>query len=335
MPTEFRFPAEWEPHHATWLTWPHNIETWPHNLAAAQSEFEALVRTIAEVETVHILVDEKVDATLRLQFRNHPNVELIPIVTNDSWIRDYGPTFVKETSTQKVFGINWVYNCWGEKYPPFDRDANAASRMLSHIEIPVINSKIVLEGGAIETNGDRTCLTTTSCLLNPNRNPHFSKSELADEIANELLSELQNRIGCEQIILIDPVPIDGDDTDGHIDQVARFVSRDQIVVSPSQWERVETAVDSYAKVGGQVFTLHRLPDPGELKLFGVTLPTSYANFYFANGIVIVPQFGVPNDDAAIAMLKELIPDRTIIGLASRNLASGLGSFHCLTQQQPA
>lgn len=324
---DFVFPAEWERHEATWLTWPHNAETWPNNLAAAQAEFEAFVRTIAETESVRLLTHENVKADLESRFASHPKIELIPLPTNDSWIRDYGPTFVKERASREVVGINWIYNCWGEKYPPFDLDAKVAERILRHVGVQRVDSQLILEGGAIETNGEGVCISTRSCLFNSNRNGHYSNEEI--------LNELTDKTGCQAIILVDPNPIEGDDTDGHIDQVARFLDGRRLVVSSSQIERVQLALErtEFDSVGGiETFSL---PDPGVIKLFDVVLPASYANFYFANETVIVPQFHVPADEIALKMLSDLLPDRNVIGLPSVNLSAGLGSFHCLSQQQPA
>lgn len=324
---DFVFPAEWEHHEATWLTWPHNAETWPNNLAAAQAEFETFVRTIAETEFVRLLTHEGVQADLESRFAGHPKIELIPIPTNDSWIRDYGPTFVWEKASQKVVGINWIYNCWGEKYPPFDLDVKVAERILRHAGVKRVDSQLILEGGAIEINGEGVCISTRSCLFHSNRNARFSNEEILDE--------LTDKTGCQTIILVDPKPIDGDDTDGHIDQVARFLDRRKLVVSSSQMESVRLALDQSEFDSSCEIEAFSLPDPGVIKLFNVVLPASYANFYFANETVIVPQFHVPADEIALEMLSDLLPDRNVIGLPSVNLSAGLGSFHCLSQQQPA
>lgn len=327
MSNDLIFPAEWELHESTWLTWPHNPDTWPNNLSAAQSEFETFVRTIAETETVRLLSNEDLRTDLESRFAGHSRIELVFIPTNDSWIRDYGPTFVKHKASQQVVGVNWIYNCWGEKYPPFDFDVKVAERILIHAGLERIDSKIVLEGGAIETNGAGVCMSTRSCLFNSNRNSNISD--------DEILKELSDKSGCASIVLVDPKGIEGDDTDGHIDQVARFVSRRQLVVSGSQLESVNLALEAaQCDVRQEVETIE-IPEPGVIKLFGSVLPASYANFYFANGIVIVPQFGVANDGRALKVMTDLLPDRDVIGLDSLNLTAGLGSFHCLSQQQPA
>jgi len=330
MSNDLIFPAEWECHEATWLTWPHNSDTWPHNLAAAQSEFETFVRTIAETETVRLLSDDAIRPDLESRFKGHSKIELIRIPTNDSWIRDYGPTFVKDQSSQKLVGINWIYNCWGEKYPPFDFDVKAAERILIHAGLEQLPSEIILEGGAIETNGLGVCLSTRSCLFNSNRRNSSHRANVSDD---EILNELSIKTGCKSIILVDPEPIEGDDTDGHIDQIARFVSPRILVVSISQMECVKRALEATG-LGQEIETIE-IPEPGVIQLFDFVLPASYANFYFANGIVIVPQFGVPNDEIALKILADLLPERDVIGLPSRNLSVGLGSFHCLSQQQPA
>ncbi|MEC9093533.1 MAG: agmatine deiminase family protein [Planctomycetota bacterium] len=314
----FRFPAEWSPHAGTWLTWPHNQNTWPHNLSEAQSEFETFVRTIADVEPVNLLATGELGKSLTLQFSSHPQISVFDIVTNDSWIRDYGPTYVK-AETGSIWGIDWIYNGWGEKYPPFDSDQEAAKRILASSSIPSFQSSLVLEGGSIESNGESACLTTRQSVQA--RNPKRSTPEIK--------KELHQTLGLEDIYVLECAAIQGDDTDGHVDQVARFISPHQIVVSQRQAALVK------AQLKKTDFQVIELPDPAEVKMFGTSLPCSYTNFYFANSTVIVPQFGDPQDDWVVGLLRELLPSRVVQGLPSRNLSVGLGSFHCLAQQQPA
>lgn len=314
-----RFPAEWETHAATWLTYPHNRDTWPSNLRQAQLEFEAFARTVSEVENVNILATGDLAQHLRRRFRSDLRISIYEIPSNDSWIRDYGPTFIKSTSDSIVRGIDWVFNGWGEKYPPYDSDQKAAARILDAIEIERIRSSLILEGGSIESNGQSICLTTRLCQTV--RNPSLAIEQIKQELSAQL--------GLKHVLFLDSEIINGDDTDGHIDQVARFVSANQVVVSARQWEHVKPGlVDCELE-------LIRLPDPGPVKVFDDVLPTSYTNFYIANEIVVVPEFGDPTDEPVQRQLKELFPGHQVIGLPSRNLSVGLGSFHCLSQQQPA
>lgn len=316
---EFRFPAEWEPHAATWLTWPHNGETWPRNLKSAQAEFETFARTLAEVEDVRILATGELATELKQRFQQQPRIQIVNVPTNDSWIRDYGPTFVKSHVDGQVAGIDWIYNGWGEKYPPFDEDQRAARLILEASQIPRIESSLILEGGSIDSNGRSLVLTTRLC--QERRNPDWTDEQISNE--------LSLRLGIDQIVMLDCVEIDGDDTDGHVDQVVRFVAENRVVVPLRQWDAVRPALEPLG------LEMIPLPDPEETRRFGNVLPASYANFYLASELVVVPAFGAPEDAAAIAVLSALFPDRRVIGLPSANLTVGLGSFHCLSQQQPA
>lgn len=314
----FRFPSEWSPHAATWLTWPHNRKTWPHNLAEAQSEFEAFVRKLADVEAVNLLATGELGKSLTDKFASQSWIRVCEIATNDSWIRDYGPTFVKN-DTGSIWGIDWTYNGWGERYMPFDADQKAANLILASGSIRSFRSSLVLEGGSIESNGESACLTTRHCV--ETRNPQLSRAEIE--------KELKRTLGLDTLYFLEYSEIEGDDTDGHIDQVARFVSNHQVVVSQRQ---VNSVASGLAESN---FEIIELPDPAEVKMFDSVLPCSYTNFYFANGTVIVPQFGDPQDEIAMGILRDLLPNLEVTGLPSRNLSVGLGSFHCLAQQQPA
>ena len=312
------FPAEWLPHEATWMTWPENVETWPNNLAEAQAEFENLVRAIAETEPVYLIASDKWLPLLQKKFASASPVRLIEIPTNDSWIRDYGPTMVKSREKAATHGVAWSYDGWGKKYPPFDLDQAAAAAILESLGLPCLRSPLVLEGGAIETNG-QTLLTTLGCVAK--RNPGWSLEQIE--------RELRYRIGIRDVLFVDVDEIAGDDTDGHIDQAARFINEETLLISARQWETFPT--DELANR----FNLLELCDPlEEVRLFGSILPASYTNFYFANEVVLVPQFGDRHDPTALRSIAEHCPDREVIGLPSRHLSAGLGSFHCLTQQQP-
>lgn len=328
------WPPEWAPHDATWLTWPINRSTWPNNLDAAHAEFRRFVGILSDVEQVFLIgsPDPSLDKLLRI-----PRVELVSILTNDCWIRDYGPTFVVCSGNPdskkfpdshslrptgrppELVAIDWIYDGWGQKYPPFDFDQCVAKSIAEFLGIETHSSKLILEGGSIDGNGKRTAITTRCCLTK--RNPGWSWNRIENEICRLL--------GLNRLIGLDPAPVPGDDTDGHVDQVARFVGQDHLVVSARQKNAVEPSLRDCG------FDVTVLPDPGESVRYDTLIPGSYTNFYIANGILIVPQFQVPQDRTALRILRELFPKRDIIGLPSIELSVGLGSFHCLSQQQPS
>ena len=326
-----RWPAEWEPHAGTWLTWPSNPDTWPTNLFEAQREFAELVELISKAERVFLVCGTNGIDTANRLIGHLKRVEIVEWENNDAWMRDYGPTFVKRNG--KLFGVDWSYDAWGGKYPPFDLDAGIATKIARRLSIDAHQLDVVVEGGAIEGNGAGILMTTKSCLLNSNRNGR--------ESADRLDSLFRQNLGARDIWWLSGGDIAGDDTDGHIDQIARFVDEKKIVIASEQdradpnYATLQAAKRELKELAGSDFDIVDLPMPRNPVAFnGVRLPASYANFYFMNEVVIVPQFGDPNDEWAISILKELIPGE-IIGLPSRNLVVGLGSFHCLTQQQPA
>ena len=336
----YRWPAEWEPHASTWLSWPKNPATWPGKFEPVPAEFAEFVRTLAKFEAVNILAGgSAVMRQARVLVGNVQNVTLHDIETNDAWCRDHGPTFLsfdKGQSQGEAALIDWEYNAWGGKYPPFDKD-NEVPRKIAELQSRrCFRTGIILEGGAIDGNGLGTVMTTKSCLLNPNRNPQLSQSDLERYLSDYL--------GARKTLWLTGGEIAGDDTDGHIDQIARFVGPRTIVVSLSD----DPADDNYAPThlnwnelsqmadqDGQPLALVPLPLPAAKYVDGQRLPCGYCNFVFANGGVIVPQFEDPADFQAIKVLQELMPDRRVVGSPSLHLIWGLGSFHCLSQQEPA
>ena len=332
---QFRMPAEWEPQSAIWTSWPHNVETWPQNLAAAQSEWCAMVRAIARGQSVYALVLPKEMEVACSRFGDDANIYLVPIETNDAWARDYAPTFVKDQTTGQLVAIDWYYNAWGEKYPPFDSDQLVAKKVADFLLARHFAGGLCGEGGAIEISQSGILLTTESCLLNPNRNPGLLKSDV------ERL--LKDRLGCHRVVWLpgdaERCPaLDGDDTDGHIDQLARFVDNDTIVHA---WvDATDPRRDALAKNIDALTT--QLPDinlvplmlPPPIQLDQRDIPASYCNFLVTNDFVIVPQFEAREDQLAVKTLEKLCSGREVVPLASRHLSIGLGSFHCLTQQQP-
>ncbi len=329
-------PAEWERQAAIWFSWPHNLETWPHNLAAAQNEFVELVTMIAPTQPVFVMAagDELQAAEERLG--SISNMTLVSIPTNDAWARDYCPTFVIDSNNQLV-AINWHYNAWGGKYPPFDEDQKVAKRVADYLGIQCISPGFCFEGGAIEVNDDAVLLCTRSCAFDPNRNPNVSLAQV------EKL--LRDHLGVRALIWLSGDAIEGDDTDGHIDQLARFTDRQTIVYawsddpgdlqSPGLTQNLDDLKSELNAVELGHYRLIPLPIPGPIEYCERRIPASFCNFLITNELVLVPQFGVPEDLKAIDILKPLFPTRRVIGSPSKNLSVGLGSFHCLSQQQPA
>jgi agmatine deiminase len=336
----YRMPAEWAPHEATWLSWPHNRDTWPDELDRVKDIWAQMAAAISPAEKVYLLVDdaaEKKEASewLVRSGARMENVELIEIPTVDVWMRDYGPTFVTRAEREAPLAFNdWIFNGWGNKYESYADDDGVAKALAKLLNLPVFAHDVVLEGGSIEVNGAGTCLTTEQCLLNPNRNPHLSRSDI------EVF--LKDNLGVENILWLGD-GIVGDDTDGHIDDIARFVDARTVLCAVEDdpgdenyaplrenYERLQGARDQ----SGARLTIVPLPMPGKVAYRGTRLPASYANFYIANEAVLVPTYDHANDRRALGVLGELFPGRRIVPLPSTEVVIGLGAMHCVTQQQP-
>lgn len=332
----YRMPAEWEPHAATWLSWPHNRDTWPGQFEPVPEVWAELVRLLSVVESVHILAgSEAVMAEARRLVGHLPNVELHDIATNDAWMRDHGPTFLVGPAQATPALVHWGYNAWGGKYPPFNKDQQVPRRIAELLGFRRFEPGIILEGGAIDVNGAGSVLTTEQCLLNPNRNTGLSREAVELYLADYCAAPHVIWLGGGIV---------GDDTDGHIDELARFVSQRTVVAAVEEdprdpnygplrdnLSRLRTARDEK----GRSLEIVTMPMPRPVYFGEHRLPASYMNFYIANGLVVVPQFGDPADELARHTLAELFPDRHILGLRAVELAWGLGAFHCITQQQPA
>jgi agmatine deiminase len=262
-------------------------------------------------------------------------VGLHRIPTDDAWIRDHGPTFVIGGAPPALAAVSWGYNAWGGKYPPWDQDAQVASRVAFSLGVPRIEGGMILEGGSIETDGEGTLLTTESCLLHPNRNPTLSRAEIEER--------LRAALGVERILWLGD-GIVGDDTDGHVDDLTRFVAPGVVVTVVEEdpadenhsaladnLRRLETMEDAR----GRRLTVVTLPMPAPVVWEGHRLPASYANFYVANAAVLLPVFGDPQDRKAGEVLARLFPGRSVVPIPARDLVWGLGACHCLTQQEPA
>ena len=338
----FHMPAEWEPHSATWLTWPHNLETWPgQDMAKVEAVYIQMIKALTKGEKVNLLINRESDTfKLNKLIKNGPlttqNINIYPIPTNDAWIRDYGPNFlVRQTSSSKreVAANLWKFDSWGGKYE-WDLDDRVGSTIMDLLDIPRFEPGIVLEGGAIEVNGQGICITTEQCLLNPNRNGGLEKDEME--------SYLKRYLGVREIIWCQG-NIEGDDTDGHIDNLVRFVNPDTVLCA---WEdnakdsnhaclqaNLE-ALESFRDADGKPLNVVKLPMPGRIDTDEGRLPASYANFYIGNQVVLLPTYNHRNDAIAENILKRFFPDREIVGIPCETFVWGLGAIHCVTQQQP-
>jgi agmatine deiminase len=336
----YRMPAEWEPHRATWLSWPHNRESWPGKMEPVPAIWARLAGALVGGEDVNILVNDAAarrgaEAVLAAEGVDAARISFFEVPTNDAWMRDHGPTFVvRGGHREPVALIDWTYNSWGGKYPPWDDDDRVPSRLAELLGMPIFHPGIVLEGGSIEVNGAGTLMTTESCLLNPNRNPGWTRDRLERTLADYL--------GVRHFIWLGD-GIVGDDTDGHIDDLTRFVSESRVATvveddageenyAPllENLERLQRARDQ----DGRGLEIVTLPMPPPLWYAGQRLPASYANFYVGNEVVVVPTFDCDRDDEALAVLQACFPGREIVGIGAVDLVLGLGAFHCITQQQP-
>ncbi len=337
----YRVPAEWEPHAATWLSWPHKKDSWPGKFEAIPGVFAEIACLLSAGEIVRINVtDEAMEREVRDLLHGRGahlgRIRLHRIPTNDAWCRDYGPTFVvrERGGRRELAAVDWRFNSWGNKYPPYDLDDRVPSLIAEILGIPCFHPPVVMEGGSLDFSGDGSVLTTESCLLNPNRNPHLSKEEIEEY--------LRSYLGVESILWLG-AGIAGDDTDGHVDDLARFVSPDTIVTvhepDPADenhraladnLRRLETMRDR----GGRPFRIVQLPMPPPMYEQGQRLPCSYANFYIANSVVLVPAFHCDADAVALEALARLFPGRKVLGVDCRDLVWGLGALHCVTLQQP-
>jgi agmatine deiminase len=336
----YAMPAEWAPHRATWLSWPHNCETWPSQLARVQDIWLRMIVELAPHEQVCLLVNDRgtendVAARLRAARAVMENIAILRVLTVDVWMRDYGPTFVTRTAEKEPLACNdWIFNGWGGKYKAYEQDDGVAKEIATRLGVPVFAHPVVLEGGSIEVNGAGICLTTTQCLLHKNRNPNLSQSEIE--------SFLQEALGVNQIIWLGD-GIAGDDTDGHIDDIARFVNPATVVCVREANPRDENYAplqENYERLlaarnaSGAKLEVVSLPSPAPLGYEGTRLPASYANFYIANELVLAPVFGDPADVRALGILQEVFPGRKVVGLPCADVVAGLGAIHCVTQQEP-
>ena len=338
----YRMPAEWERHAATWLSWPHKESSWPGKLERIPPIWVEMVRALVAGEDVNILVNAAAPAAAvgaLLERARVPltRVHLHEVPTDDAWIRDHGPTFLTRSAPRDgaLALVDWTYNAWGGKYPPWELDDQVPGAIARLLGVQAVSPGIVLEGGAIEVDGSGTVLTTEACLLNPNRNPHLDRARIEQYLCDYL--------GVRRVLWLGD-GIVGDDTDGHIDDLSRFVAPGvvaTVVEDDPEDENYSLLQENYRRLqsmcdaAGRPLRIVTLPMPEPIFYDGARLPASYANFYIGNAVVLAPVFGSRRDAVALATLRSLFPDRTVVGINAVDLVWGLGAFHCVTQQQPA
>jgi agmatine deiminase len=335
-------PAEWEPHEATWLSWPHKRESWPGAFEPVPGVFVEITRELSRSELVRINVaDEEMSASVA-KLLSTAGVDLNAIrfhlnPTNDAWARDHGPVYIVREHDGRLERaiIDWGYNAWGNKYPPYDLDDVVPTRIAAESGERLFLPGIVMEGGSIDLNGRGTLLTTESCLLNPNRNPHLTRDEIE--------TYLREYLNVNNILWLGD-GIEGDDTDGHIDDLTRFVSPGTLVTvieedpTDNNYHPLRANLALLREMRDQdgcEFEIVELPMPGARYIEDQRLPASYANFYIANRSVLVPTFRDANDALALQILSGVFPDRRVVGIDCTDLVWGLGTIHCVTQQQPS
>jgi agmatine deiminase len=338
----YRFPAEWEPQEGVWLSWPSNRATWPDHWASVQKTFAEMTLQFSQRETVFINIDATQKGSVERLIKEledelgmlRGSVQYFDHKTDDAWVRDHGPIYLCKSESQERLISDWQYNAWGGKFP-FERDNKIPSLIAKAQGLPRVGESLVLEGGSLETNGVGDLLVTTDCLLNPNRNPKLSKKEI--ELA------LVEGLGVKKVHWLNGC-IEGDDTDGHIDNLVRFYSPNGLLVASAPnsndvnhqiLNRLKRECEDLILSTGQSPEIILLPLPDPVYEHGQRLPMSYLNFFIGNGAVFVPSYGQTKPDAAAAdILASAYPEREIIPIDCQNLIREGGALHCLTQQVP-
>lgn len=335
----FHMPAEWKPHSGIWLSWPHDNESFPH-LEKAENSFAEFIKEIYTSDTVHLQVLNEViqDRALEMLEARGVDVDLIHFHQRDYadiWFRDYGPLFLINPETKELAMSKWIFNAWGGKYDALLKDNKIPYAMNESLKLKMFETNIVMEGGSIELNGAGTLMTTEQCLLNKNRNPELSREQIEKYLSDYL--NVRHFIWLKE-------GIEGDDTDGHIDDIARFVNETTVLcayeddessknhaILKENFEILQNATDQ----DGNKLNVVKLPMPGVVPAHDRVLPASYANFYIGNTKVVVPTFGTENDAKALEIIQSVFQKRKVVGVDATYLVYGLGTFHCMSQQQPA
>ncbi|TLU83205.1 MAG: agmatine deiminase family protein [Chlorobium sp.] len=337
-------PAEWAFHKATWLSWPHKLASWPGKFEPVPAVFAEIASWLSSSEEVHInILDEKMEQQVRELIAGMAHEQLVMeriffhcVPTDDAWCRDHGPDYVFRQTGEKVEKIilDWEYNAWGGKYEPYDDDNAVPRRIASIQQLPFISPGMVLEGGAIDVNGKGLLLTTEACLMNPNRNPSMSQSDIERELGRYL--------GIKKVLWLGD-GIVGDDTDGHVDDLARFVNETTVVIAVEEdpnddnytlLQENYALLKTFTDLDGKPLRVLKLPMPAPVYYEGERLPASYANFYIANTVVLVPTYRCEQDRKALDLLQDCFPDRRVVGIDCSDLIWGLGAIHCITHEEP-
>ena len=337
----YYFPAEFAPHRATWLSWPHKEASWPGKIHSIYPYYSRFIKELTRGERVCINVNDEAMRSFAVSCLQKEDVDLSRVdfffhPTNDAWCRDHGPAFLlnRDASKKKAI-VDWNYNAWGGKYPPYDLDDVVPTLIARHFDLPVFHPGIIMEGGSVEFNGEGTVLTSECCLLNPNRNPQLNKQQIENYLCNYY--------GVQQVLWVKE-GIEGDDTDGHIDDTVRFVNKDTVLTvieddkDDENYTLLKENRDDLSRMrlfNGTQLNIVELPMPDAVIFEEQRLPASYANFYIANHAVIVPTFRCNNDDRALEIIQSCFPGREVVGIDSTDIIWGLGSFHCLSQQEPS
>lgn len=328
----FKMPPEWAGHQRTFMEWPVKEAEWPEPFEAVLPAFAAVVKAIARFEPVTVLANPHL--TQEAARFCGPNIQILPMEHNDSWMRDNGPTFLIN-KLGELAGVNWIFSAWGGKFP-FKLDNLVAPKLLEYYQMPCFNAPLVMEGGSFHVDGEGALLTTAECLLNSNRNPHLKLEEIE--------AYLKKYLNITKTIWLNHGWI-GDDTDGHVDNIACFAKPGIIItqvcndpgdpnyeISQENLEILKTATDAK----GRSFKIIEIEQPPAAYYAGLRLTLSYLNFYFVNAGIILPIFGnEASDRAAFAILKKIFPERKIVTIDGLTIARGGGNVHCLTQQMPA
>ncbi|TKT93089.1 agmatine deiminase family protein [Dyadobacter frigoris] len=336
----FTFPAEWQPHRATWLTFPHNDASWQGDrLSKMYPQYLAFIKAISQAENVGIIANDEnlkqfiIGELEKIQV-DLSKIEFIVKPTNDAWCRDHGPAFLINPETKEKMIVDWGHNAWGGKYPPYDDDNRTPQAIAKYLDLPFVTPGIIMEGGSVEFNGAGSLLTSKSCLLNQNRNSHLNQAQI-----EEFLS---GYYGIDQVLWVE-AGIAGDDTDGHIDDTTRFINENTVIAAvendpnDENYKILQTNLKMMKEMrllNGKQLNIIEIPMPKAVIIDDFRTPGSYVNFLMCNAGVIVPVFNNPNDQIAIDILEKAMPDRKIIPLEATEIIWGQGSFHCLSQQEP-
>jgi agmatine deiminase len=336
----YYFPAEFAKHDATWLSWPHKEASWPGKINSIYPNYCQFIKELTKGEIVRINVNDEAMKASAVEYLQKAEVDLNKVEfyfhpTNDAWCRDHGPAFLINPNKKEKAIVDWGYNAWGNKYPPYDLDDVIPTLIGKEFKLSVFHPGIIMEGGSVEFNDNGTILTSTACLLNPNRNPQLNQQQIEKYLCDYY--------GAEQILWIDE-GIVGDDTDGHIDDTVRFVNEDTVVAVVEENKHDENCqllqhnleqLKQFRLISGKQLNIVELPMPDKIIYEDQRLPASYANFYIANHAVIVPVFNCKKDKVALDIIQQCFSNRKVVGIDSTDIIWGFGSFHCMSQQEPS